>query len=184
MVVQYYTPPSTSSTDPSYSSSAPSTRCDFLRFFVAGAGLRVSRARFAWEAQHLVTPASVLGESVWSGVAGRCGAFPRGALRSRVLRCGSWLGRATQRADPGWGAQRRVRILVGARNAACGSWLGRAARNVAYRSYSTGTNPSTTSSTARSTSSTAPSTSGRDLSRYTVRVVSSTAFIVQVARRG
>ena len=50
---------------------------------------------FAWQAQHLVTPVSVLGESVWSGVAGRFGVFPRGVLRSRVLRFGSWLGRAT-----------------------------------------------------------------------------------------
>ena len=112
-----------------------------LAFFVAGAGLRVSRVRFAWQAQYLVTPASVLGESVWSCVSGRCGPF-RGVppwcaaftcfevrilVGARNIACGSWLGRATQRADPGRVAQCSVRILVGARSAACGSRLGRAA---------------------------------------------------------
>ena len=33
-----------------------------------GAGLRVSRVRFSWQAQYLVTPGVGVGESVWSGV--------------------------------------------------------------------------------------------------------------------
>ena len=40
-----------------------STRCVLavrvVAFCVAGAGLRVSRVRFGWEAQYLVTPASL-----------------------------------------------------------------------------------------------------------------------------
>ena len=114
------TAPSTSNTAPSTSTSTSggSTRC------VLVAAQRVF-LRCSWQAQCLVTPASVLGESVWSGVAGRFGVFPRGVLRSRVLRCGSWLGRAMQRADPRSGAQCSVRFVVRARNAACGSWLGR-----------------------------------------------------------
>ena len=46
-------------------------------FFLAGAGLRDSRVRFAWQALYVVTPASVH-ESVWSGVLSRFGPF-RGA---------------------------------------------------------------------------------------------------------
>ena len=57
----------------------------------------VSRARFAWQAQYLVTPASVLvslSGPALQAVSRCCGVFPHGVLRSRVLRCGSWLGRA------------------------------------------------------------------------------------------
>ena len=73
-------------------------------FFVAGAGLRVSRVRFAWQAKYLVTPASVLGESVWSGVAGRFGPFRGVPPRCAVFTCFEvriLVGPATQRADPG-----------------------------------------------------------------------------------
>ena len=38
--------------------------------FVAGAGLRVSRVRFCWQAQHLVLLGVGVGESVFAAVVG------------------------------------------------------------------------------------------------------------------
>ena len=109
---------------------------------MAGAGLCVSRVCFSRQVQYFVTPSSVevsLSGAAFQAVAGRFGPFrgaPRGVLRSRVLRALpipdlGWgaqcrvrtlvgLGRAMQRADPGWGAQCTGRLCGG-------SWSGRAA---------------------------------------------------------
>ena len=45
-------------------------------------GRRVSRVRFCWQAQHLVTPGVGVGEFVLGAGVGRCGVFPRSVLRS------------------------------------------------------------------------------------------------------